>query len=66
MTKHQANAKHHPKVELLLFGNYSHSPDTLSYKNNKTCSKRQSKEQACLYSWDYTIIHNENEDENEK
>ena len=24
--------------------------------------KKQAKEQVCLYSWDYTIDHNENED----
>ena len=28
--------------------------------------KKQAKEQVCLYSWDYTIDHNENEDGNEK
>ena len=35
-------------------------------KNNRTPSKKQAKEQVCLYSWDYTLNHNENEDENEK
>ena len=28
--------------------------------------KKWPKEQVCLYSWDYTINHNENEDENEQ
>ena len=28
--------------------------------------KNKQKNQACPYSWDYTINHNENEDENEK
>ena len=28
--------------------------------------KKQAKKQACLYSWDYMINHNENEDQNEK
>ena len=31
-----------------------------------TYSKKQTKEQLCLYSGDYKINHNENEDENEK
>ena len=33
-------------------------------KNNKACSKKYAKEHVCLYSWDYTINHNENEVEN--
>ena len=28
--------------------------------------KKEAKEHLCLYSWDYRINHNENEDENEK
>ena len=28
--------------------------------------KKQAKEQVCLYLWDYTINHNENEEEKEK
>ena len=27
--------------------------------------KNKKKEQVCLHSWDYTMNHNENEDENE-
>ena len=51
----QTNAKQHPEAELWLFENYSHSPSMLSSKNK-----------VCLYSWDYTINQNENEDEKEK
>ena len=40
----------HPKAELLLFENYSHSSSTLSSKNNKTYSKKEAKEHVCLYS----------------
>ena len=36
MAKSQANAKQHPEAEFLLFENYSHSPSTLSSKNNRT------------------------------
>ena len=57
--KNQPNAKQHSQAELLLFENYSHSSSTLSSKNNGTYSK---KEHVCLYSWDYTINRNENED----
>ena len=28
--------------------------------------KNEQRKQVCLYSWDYTINYNENEDENEK
>ena len=38
----------------------------LSSKNNRRYSKKQAKEQVHLYSWDYMINHNENEDQNEK
>ena len=51
LAKNQANIKQHPKVELWLFENYSHSSSTLSSKNNSTYSKKYSKE---------------NENENEK
>ena len=34
LVKNKANAKQHPKAELLLFKNYSHSSSTLSSKNN--------------------------------
>ena len=64
--KNQANAKQDPKTELLLFENYSHSSSTLSSKNNRAYSKKQANEQVSLYSWDYPINHNENEDENDK
>ena len=40
LAKRQANAKQHPKAELLLFENYSHSSSTLSSKNNTTYSKK--------------------------
>ena len=58
--------KQHPEAERLLFENYSHSSSTLSSKNNWTYSKKEAKEQVSLYSWNYTINHNENEDENKK
>ena len=35
LIKNQANAKQYPKAELWLFENYSHSPSTLSSKNNR-------------------------------
>ena len=67
MAKNQANAKQHPEAELKLFENYSpHFSSTLSSKNYRACSKKQAKEQICLYSWDFTINHNENKDVNEK
>ena len=50
LVKNQANAKHYPEPELLLFENYSHSSSTLSCKNNRTYSKRYAKKQVCLYS----------------
>ena len=66
LAENQANGKEHPEAELLIYENYSHSSSTLSSKNNKTYSKKYTKEEVCLYSWDYLINHNENEDENEK
>ena len=37
-----------------------------SKTNNRTHSKKQAKEQVCLYSWHYAMIeHNENDDEND-
>ena len=66
LAKNQANAKQHPEAELLLFENYSHFSSTLSSKSNRTYSKKQAKEQVCLYLRDYRINHDENEDENEK
>ena len=66
MAKNQANAKQHPETELLLIENYSHSSSMLSSKNIRIYSKKLAKEQVGLYSWDYMINHNENEDENEK
>ena len=56
----------HPEAEFLLFQNYSHSSLTLSSKSNRKYSKKQAKEQVSLYSWNYPINHNENEDKNEK
>ena len=40
LKKNQENAKHHPKGELLLFENYSHSSSTLSSKNKRAYSKK--------------------------
>ena len=66
LAKNQANAKQHTEAELLLFGNHSYSSPMLSSKNNRTYSRKKTKEQVWLYSWGYRINHNENEDENEK
>ena len=52
-----------PEAEPLLFENHSHSPSTLSSKNNRTYSKNQQKNK-CLYF--HEITHNENGDEHEK
>ena len=40
LAKNEANAKQHTEAELLLFGNYSHSSSTLSFKNNRTYSEK--------------------------
>ena len=64
--KYQANAKYHPEAKPLLVENYSLSSSTLLSKNNKTYSKKQAKEEVCLYSWYYMINHNQNEDGTEK
>ena len=69
MAKRKAGAKQHPEAKLLLFENYSHCLSTLSSKIKRTKEigwKNQAKEQVCLCSWDYTINHNEIENENEK
>ena len=49
-----------------MYENYSHSSSTLSSKIIRTYSKKYTKEQVGLHSWDYKINHNENVDENEK
>ena len=64
MTKIQASAKQHAKDELYLLENLSHSSSMLSSKNIRTYSQTQTKEQVCLFSWDYTN-HMENRDGNE-
>ena len=48
LAKNQANAKQHPEVERLT--SYWHSSSTLSSNNSRACSKKNPKEQACLYS----------------
>ena len=63
LTKNQTSAKQHPEVELLLLFTFF---IMLSFKNNRTYSKRKGKENVCLYSWDYIFNHSENDDENEK
>ena len=63
LAKNQANTKQYSEPELLLLENYFYSSTTLSSKNKRTYSKKQAKEQVCLYS---AINHNENEEENEK
>ena len=65
LAKNQANAKQHPEAELLIIENYAHSSYTSSSKNYGTYSKSKITS-VCLYSWDYVINHNENEDQNEK
>ena len=52
LAKNQANAKQRPEAELLPFENYLHS----LCENDRTYSRKQAKEQVCLYSFDYAII----------
>ena len=55
------------QAELLVFENYSHSSFPLSSKDNiGHIFFKKAKDQVYMYSWDYTINHNENEYENEK
>ena len=56
LAKNQANAKQHHETDFLLFENYSHSLSTFSFKQAK-------KSVSALVN--YTINHNESEDENE-
>ena len=65
LAKNQANAKQHPEVQFWLFKNYSHYSSRSSSKNNRTYLKIR-KVQVCLYSRDYAINHNKNEDEKER
>ena len=56
--KIQTNAKQHPKAELLLFENYSHSSSTLSFKNNRTYSKKKKKNKCfCIHEIIRLIIN---------
>ena len=41
LAKNQANAKQHPKAELLLFETYLHCSSTLSSKHSGTYSKNK-------------------------
>ena len=66
LAKNHVDAKQHPEAENLLFENYSHFSSTLSSKSDRIYSKKQAKEQVCIYSSDYTINHNENERKYEK
>ena len=50
LAKNQANAKQHPTAELSLFGNYSHSSSTLSYKN------KQKSKSVCIHGIIWLII----------
>ena len=65
LAKSQANAKQHPEAERWLFENYSHS-SSRHYPKIIGHTLKWVKEQMCMYSWDYTINHNENEDEKEQ
>ena len=58
LAKNPANATQYPEAELLLFQNY---PKIIGH-----ILKNKQKKQVCLYSSDYRINHNENEDKNEK
>ena len=40
LIQNQANAKPHSEAELLLFENYSYLSSTLSFKSNRTYSKK--------------------------
>ena len=58
LAKNQANAKQHPEAELLLFENYSHFSSTLSSKNNRTDSKKCTKNKYVCFNeiiWLMTI-----------
>ena len=62
LAKNQASAEQHTEAEYLRLQMWTFFI-TLSVKNNRTyweIRKRTSE------SWDYTINHNENKDENEK
>ena len=48
--KNQANAKHYPEVEFLLFENYSHSSSTSLSENDRTYSKKKAKNKyVCIH-----------------
>ena len=49
LAKNQTNAKQHSEAELLRSENYWYFSSTLSFSNNRTYSKKEVKEQACLY-----------------
>ena len=52
LAKNQANAKQHPKAELLTFENNSHSSSSLSTKNNNRYSKKfEFLKQIFLWFW---------------
>ena len=40
LVKNQTNNKQQPEADFLLFESYSHSSCTVSYKNNRTYSKK--------------------------
>ena len=57
LAKNQANAKHKPEAELLLFENYSHSSSTLSSKNNRTYSKKKQKNKClCIHEIIWFVV----------
>ena len=66
LAKIQANTKQHPKAELLLFENYSHPLSTLSSKTIGHTLKNEQWYKRVYFHFDYTINHNENDDENQK
>ena len=65
MAKPGTNATEYAETQILTSEKYWHSSSTLSSKNNRICYKKKAKEEACLYSWDYVINHDENENKNE-
>ena len=59
LAENQTSARQHPEAEVLIFEHYLHSSTTLSSKSTRAHRKKNAKEQGYLYSWDYTINHNE-------
>ena len=50
LAENQVKSKQYPKTELLLFQNYSLSSSTLPSKNNKTYSKKCTKNKCVCFN----------------